>query len=195
MPIKRWTDDQLKAAIETSTSFKETILKLGVKTNSLTVRKHALRLSLSLSHFKNVSYCFNKWERRLPLRKLLSNDPEVKINSSSIKERILRLGLLIEKCYRCSCAPIWLGETLTLQLDHINGCSTDNRLENLRLLCPNCHSQTKTYCGRNLGRDKEREEPRVLSKEEAERLIFLFEEDDKGLLSKGKYIKRHQAPK
>lgn len=48
--------------------------------------------------------------------------------------------------------PVWAGKPIVLHLDHINGVRNDNRLENLRWLCPNCHSQTDTYCGRNKSR-------------------------------------------
>lgn len=68
-----------------------------------------------------------------------------------LKRRLLRAGLVANQCAICGCAPSWNGRPLTLVLDHINGVSGDNRLENLRLLCPNCNSQTATFCGRNAG--------------------------------------------
>lgn len=60
----------------------------------------------------------------------------------------MRVGLLPDKCAICDLGPEWNGLSLTLQLDHINGKPKDNRIENLRLLCPNCHSQTETFAGR-----------------------------------------------
>lgn len=66
-----------------------------------------------------------------------------------LKKRLVREGILVNVCSECSCPPVWNGKELNLQLDHINGINTDNRLENLRLLCPNCHSQTSTFAGRN----------------------------------------------
>lgn len=71
------------------------------------------------------------------------------LNRYRLKVRLLRSGLLVEVCYECGLPPVWNGKALTLQLDHINGVNDDNRLENLRLLCPNCHSQTDTHSGRN----------------------------------------------
>jgi Zn finger protein HypA/HybF involved in hydrogenase expression len=54
--------------------------------------------------------------------------------------------------YKCTCCGIkeWNGKSITLEIDHINGDNTDNRIENLRYLCPNCHSQTETYKGKNV---------------------------------------------
>lgn len=54
-----------------------------------------------------------------------------------------------EKCQLHGSPAVWAGEEIVLHLDHVNGVRNDHRIENLRWLCPNCHSQTKTYCGRN----------------------------------------------
>jgi len=68
-----------------------------------------------------------------------------------LKRRLVEEGLLAPRCASCGLGETWEGAPLVLHLDHINGDRTDNRLENLRFLCPNCHSQTETYCGRNIG--------------------------------------------
>jgi hypothetical protein len=65
-----------------------------------------------------------------------------------VKQRIVKDNLLEYKCVKCG-IDSWCGETIVLDLDHINGDNRDNRIENLRYLCPNCHSQTDTYKGRN----------------------------------------------
>jgi len=65
-----------------------------------------------------------------------------------VKIRLLRAGILENRCEECGISE-WLGRPLTIQIDHINGVKDDHRLENLRMLCPNCHSQTDTYGARN----------------------------------------------
>jgi 5-methylcytosine-specific restriction endonuclease McrA len=72
-----------------------------------------------------------------------------------VKQRIVKDNLIEYKCKNCG-IDSWLGETIVLDLDHINGNNRDNRLENLRFLCPNCHSQTDTYKGRNKNTGKKK---------------------------------------
>lgn len=68
-----------------------------------------------------------------------------------------------EQCSWCGLGTVWEHKPLVLQVDHINGVRKDNRLENLRLLCPNCHSQTDTFGGRNIRKYKPSEDYRSLS--------------------------------
>lgn len=76
---------------------------------------------------------------------LIENSPY--IHSSNLKNKLLKKGLLDYECSICGLKE-WNEKEIVLQLDHINGKSNDNRMENLRLLCPNCHSQTETYAGK-----------------------------------------------
>jgi 5-methylcytosine-specific restriction endonuclease McrA len=69
--------------------------------------------------------------------------------NGSLRRRLLRSGLLGFMCSECGVGQHWNGKPLSLQIDHRNGINTDNRLENLRLLCPNCHSQTENFVSKN----------------------------------------------
>lgn len=83
----------------------------------------------------------------MPLEKLL-RDGKSRYN---IKHRLIRAGLLQNRCDECGLSE-WHGKPLVAHIDHINGVKNDHRLENLRMLCPNCHSQTETYGGHNAKR-------------------------------------------
>ncbi len=75
-----------------------------------------------------------------PLNELLASGR----SRTNIKRRLLRAGLLENRCQLCDLTE-WLGQPIAIQIDHVNGLRHDHRLENLRMLCPNCHSQTETY--------------------------------------------------
>lgn len=77
---------------------------------------------------------------------------EIKLkNNKSIKNKLIKLGTKNE-CAICGLKSTWNNKPITLQLDHIDGDNKNNLVSNLRLLCPNCHSQTKTYSGRNMAK-------------------------------------------
>ena len=77
-----------------------------------------------------------------------------RVNRGRLKIRLLRDGYLKNHCYECGQEPEWDYKPLVMVLDHINGINDDYRLDNLRLLCPNCNSQTETFSGRNKKKNK-----------------------------------------
>jgi 5-methylcytosine-specific restriction endonuclease McrA len=83
----------------------------------------------------------------MPLKELLIRGPR---NRNHVKLRLIGAGIKEASCEECGISE-WLGEALSLELHHRNGEKHDNRLENLALLCPNCHSQTDSWGGRNAG--------------------------------------------
>jgi 5-methylcytosine-specific restriction endonuclease McrA len=88
--------------------------------------------------------------QRMSIDRLLDNSRRCRTH---VKGRLLRAGLLSNRCGACGITE-WRGLQLTMHLDHINGVKDDNRLTNLRMLCPNCHSQTETYSGKNIRRKR-----------------------------------------
>ena len=70
-------------------------------------------------------------------------------NRHNVKQRIIRNSLIKYECSDCGLKELWNGKKIVLQLEHKNGINNDNRLENLTFLCPNCHSQTDTFSGKN----------------------------------------------
>jgi transposase-like protein len=89
----------------------------------------------------------------IPLEKLLVKGRRT--NRTHLKGRLLAAGLKENRCELCGIST-WQGRQLNVQLHHKNGDGTDNRLENVQFLCPNCHSQTDTYGGKNGHRKTER---------------------------------------
>lgn len=146
--------DLLRNATANSFSVAEALTKCGVTPNGANYKgfKDAcLRLGFSTDHFKGQAHLKGKrhnWGKKKSFDEILVVNSSY-LSTSSLKQRLLRAGLLELKCYICHCSAEWRSKPLTLQLDHINGEATDNRIENLRILCPNCHSQTETFAGKN----------------------------------------------
>jgi hypothetical protein len=106
----------------------------------ITIWRRLSKLGLKCSTPKNEL-------KKIPLKEILNGDhpyyQTFKLNKRLIKENILE-----NKCDECNIVD-WNDQPISFHLDHKNGISSDHRLDNLRLLCPNCHSQTTTYCGKN----------------------------------------------
>ena len=81
---------------------------------------------------------------KVPLEDILNNARPC--SSTRLKKRLLEAGLKKEECEACGIPPLWNGKRLVLQLDHRDGNNRNNMITNLSILCPNCHSQTATYC-------------------------------------------------
>lgn len=150
--IYECTDEQFVNLIKNSANIAEVLFKLGytVKGNSWgysQVKQRMTDLNLSSANFKgkNAYYETNK-EREISPDKLFRIN--CKHTRTVLRRNIIRNNLLPYKCAICGISK-WNNKTLSLELDHINGMNNDNRLENLRFLCPNCHSQTTTYGSRN----------------------------------------------
>lgn len=104
-------------------------------------------MEIDTSHFiKAGDLTVHRQSVTRPLEEIFLEDSSV--SSSTLRGKIIRHQLLPHQCAKCDNKGEWLGQPIVLQIDHINGKRRDNRIENLRFLCPNCHSQTETFCGR-----------------------------------------------
>lgn len=144
--------EKIREAIENSKSFRQVIKYLKCNEgggNYKTLKKICEDNNIDTSHFHGKGWMKNKSSfNALPLEEVLVENSDY--TGGGLKKRILKSGLLEYKCHNMDCEikEEWLGKKIVLQLDHINGDRYDNRIENLRFLCPNCHSQTFTYCGK-----------------------------------------------
>lgn len=147
---KKYLKENLETIVEESDSNTEVIRKLGLQVtggNYRHVTAYIRYYELNTSHFTGRGW--NKGERyrpvcpAQPLEEILVEKSTYK-NSSKLREKLQKANLLPKHCQECQITT-WKDKPITLQLDHINGVHIDNRIENLRILCPNCHSQTETY--------------------------------------------------
>ena len=158
MSRRKWTDDQLKQAVVTSRSRRQVLIKLGLQPkggNYAVVKWHMIRLKLDASHFLGQGWNqggTNPWAKSIPLDEVLVQ--ESSYQSYSLKLRLYKAGLKQPYCELCRWAKAAPDGRIPLELDHINGDPADNRLHNLRVLCPNCHSLQPTHRARNKNRIK-----------------------------------------
>lgn len=150
---RKYTDEQLRNAVANSLSIAQVLSTLGLKTaggNYASIKAAITRLGLDTGHFMGQSH--NKGKKfgpKKPIEEYLSN--KFPITSYRLKVRLIKEGFFDAKCYSCNHSE-WLGKPIPLELEHINGKHADNSIENLTLLCPNCHAQTETYRGKNIGK-------------------------------------------
>ena len=152
--IRSWTDEELIGAVRVSRSRRQVIIQLGLQPkggNYAVVKQHIQRLELDVSHFLGMGW--NKGGRalalkhRIPTRKLLVDNSTYQ--SHKLRQRLVKEGYKKECCELCGWHKKAKDGRIPLELDHINGKHSDNRLENLRILCPNCHSLQDTHRGKN----------------------------------------------
>lgn len=158
----KYSDEDFIQAVKTSFSVRDTLRKFDVAPHGGSYKTFHLRvkkLNLDISHFTGQGHLKNKpnpWAKKFSLSDFLV------VNSNRVlsvihKQKIIDEGLLENKCDKCGLKNLWQDEPIVLHIDHVNGDHFDHRINNLRLLCPNCHSQTPTYCGGN----KKHNQPKV----------------------------------
>lgn len=146
--IDKYTNDELEILVQASTSYRDLARKLGYSTSCSgdTIKNlQKWTQNFDCSHF-NTKNSNNKLDLK-----------EIFIEKSKVSQKQLRKYYLREEyteyvCAICKQEPFWQGKPLTLILDHINGINNDDRLENLRWVCPNCNQQLETTGSRNIHR-------------------------------------------
>lgn len=142
-----WDLDKIKEAVKESVNFSEVLEKLEIPrqgNNGKTLRGILDNNNIDYSHFTGRAREYTKNE--VDIEEYLSNRKS--ITSYKLKERLIKVGLKENKCENPECGiKMWHNKPIICQLHHIDGNHNNNSLDNLMMLCPNCHSQTDNYCG------------------------------------------------
>jgi hypothetical protein len=148
--VARYTEQDVRTAVAESPSLTAALRRLGLRPaggNHRTLRKLIERYEISTDHFnKNWVLRGPRPRTATPLDQVLVENSNY--NRTKLKQRLYEAGLRRRECVLCGQGEEWNGQQMSLILDHINGVATDNRLENLRIVCPNCAATLDTHCGR-----------------------------------------------
>jgi hypothetical protein len=145
-----YTNEQLETTVKESSTWTEVCRKLGVKPMSGSqthLKNKAVKLGIDYSHFIGKSYNKGRsFPTKRPIEDYLSNKHA--ITSGKLRVRLIKEGIKQSLCERCGMSE-WMGSPIPLELDHINSDHFDNSLNNLQILCPNCHALKTMECKRS----------------------------------------------
>jgi predicted RNA-binding Zn-ribbon protein involved in translation (DUF1610 family) len=148
--VPRYTEVQVRQAVENSPSYAEALRRLGLRAaggNHRSLKKLIAFYNVSTDHFDpNWVLRGSRTRKTIPLHEILVENSHY--HRGNLKRRLYDAGLKQHQCELCGQGEIWRGRAMALILDHVNGVPTDNRLENLRIVCPNCAATFDTHCGR-----------------------------------------------
>lgn len=145
-----FTESELRAAVADSQSFSDVLRRLELRAaggNHSTIKKYVARWAICTAHFDPAA-----WRRTAAPRNRVFDEILVEhstyTNRRVLKKRLYAAGLKAPACELCGQGEVWRGKHMSLILDHLNGVHDDNRLENLRIVCPNCNATLDTHCGK-----------------------------------------------
>ena len=152
MPDSPWNSEEaVRTAVAASASYAEVLRRLGLRAaggNHRTVRKYVEDIwRIPTDHFERHAALATMPRRAVPLEDVLVAGSTY--HRGHLKRRLLAEGFKQPICEMCGQGETWRGRRMALVLDHINGTHDDHRLENLRILCPNCNATLDTHCGRH----------------------------------------------
>lgn len=142
-------------AIKKNISIRAVLIEIGLSPkggNYQTIKNVIKKHALDTSHFMGMGHLKGKthdWSIKQPLSEILIVNSKY-TNNDRLRKRLIKEGYKKHQCECCKNSE-WLGKPISIELEHVNGVHTDNRIENLMILCPNCHAQTPTYRGKNKG--------------------------------------------
>jgi hypothetical protein len=148
----KWSKENLEKIVSLSKSKNEVLDRMGLRkagSNNRTLRKYLDAYAISTQHFNKNWYKISEYSKnkKLDLNEILVENSNY--SRSKLKERLYKEGLKERFCEICGQGEIWNDKKMSLILDHKNGIYNDNRIENLRIVCPNCNSTLPTHCGKN----------------------------------------------
>jgi len=147
--INQYSKEELENIVKNSYSYREVLIKLGYScvngANNNTLKKYLNKYNISVEHF---TYYRRKNQYQLSFDEIFCKNSLA--SQKRLREAVIKYNILIYKCELCGNEGVWMDKPLSLNLDHINGHNHDNRIQNLRWLCPNCDRQQPTFGAKNL---------------------------------------------